>query len=126
MGLESWLHKELLDRRIVVVSGRLDDGAAVKAAAALLSLDAQGDEPIELHLNSPDGELGAAFVLIDTIEMLRLPLRTLCRGQVGGPVIGLLAVADYRMAAPHARFHLSQPTTRFAGTPEAIAAQSRQ
>jgi ATP-dependent Clp protease, protease subunit len=38
----------------------------------------------------------------------------------------VIATADYRAATPHARFHLSQPTARFAGTPEAIAAQNRQ
>ena len=38
----------------------------------------------------------------------------------------MVAAADHRAAAPHARFHLSQPTARFTGTPEEIAAQSRQ
>jgi len=35
-------------------------------------------------------------------------------------------VADHRVAAPNARFHLTQPTVKFAGTPEAIPARSRQ
>jgi len=74
----------------------------------------------------PDGALGAAFVLIDTVDTLRSALRVLCRGQIGGPSIGVVAAADDRAAALHARFHLSQPTARFAGTPEEIAAQSRQ
>jgi len=126
MGLGDWLQEQLFDRRIVLVAGRLGDDAAAKAAAALLSLDARGDEPIELHLDSPSGELGAVFVLIGIIETLRLPLRVSCRGQVGGPVVGLLAVVDHRVAAPHARFHLAQPLAKFAGTPEAIVAQSRQ
>ncbi len=100
MSLGGWLQEQLFERRIVLVTGQLDDGAAAKAAAALLALDARGERPIELHLDSPDGALGAAFVLIDT--------------------------ADHRTAAPHTRFRLSQPTGRFAGTPEEIAAQSRQ
>jgi ATP-dependent Clp protease protease subunit len=45
---------------------------------------------------------------------------------VGGPAIGVAAAADRRVAAPHARFRLGQPTARFTGTPESIAAQSRQ
>jgi Protease subunit of ATP-dependent Clp proteases len=40
--------------------------------------------------------------------------------------LGLVTAADHCTASPHARFHLSQPTARFAGTPEEIAAQSRQ
>ena len=126
MGLGGWLEEQLFGRRIVLVRGRLDDGAAAKAAAALLSLQAAGDQPIEMHLDSADGDLTSVLGLIDTLELLALPLRILCRGQVGGPVIGLLAGGDHRMATPHARFHLAQPTARLAGTPDAIAAQSRQ
>jgi ATP-dependent Clp protease protease subunit len=126
MSLARWLQDRLFERRIVIVTGQLDDVAAATAVAALVALDASGERPIELHLDSPDGALGATFVLIDTADMLRSVLRVLCRGQVGGPAIGVVAAADHRVAAPHARFHLSQPTARFAGTPEEIAAQSRQ
>jgi ATP-dependent Clp protease protease subunit len=126
VDLGDWLRQELFERRIVRVSGRLDDAAAARATAALLALDAHGDRPIELQLDSPDSELGAAFVLIDVADTLRSTLRVLCRSQVGGPAIGMLAAADQRAAAPHARFHLCQPVARFTGTAEAIAAQSRQ
>jgi ATP-dependent Clp protease protease subunit len=121
-----WLQEQLFDRRIVMLAGRLDEDAAARAAAALTALDAAGDRPIELHLDCADAALGAAFVLIDTIGALRVSLRVRCRGQVGGPALGVVAAADHRAAAPHTRFHLAQPTARFTGTPEEIAAQSRQ
>jgi len=35
MSLGGWLQEQLFERRIVVVTGRLDDDAATKAAAAL-------------------------------------------------------------------------------------------
>jgi ATP-dependent Clp protease protease subunit len=126
MSLGGWLQERLFERRIVLVTGRLDDEAASRAAAALLALDASGDRPIELHLDSPDGALGATFVLIDTMDTLRSEMRVLCRGQVGGPALGVIAAADHRAAAPHTRFHLSQPTARFAGSPAEIAARSRE
>src|SRR4029453_10580882 len=87
MSLGAWLEEQLFERRVVLVTGRLDDDAAGKAAAALLALDARADRPIDLHLDNPDGALGAAFVLIDTADTLRSALRVLCRGQIGGPVI---------------------------------------
>jgi ATP-dependent Clp protease protease subunit len=125
MSLGGWLEEQLFERRIVLVTGRLDDDAAAKAAAALLALDARADRPIELYLDSPDGALEAAFALMDTADTLRSALRVLCRGRVGGPAIAVIAAADHRAAAPHTRFHLSQPTARFAGTPGEIAAQNR-
>jgi ATP-dependent Clp protease protease subunit len=38
----------------------------------------------------------------------------------------VLAAASRRVSAPHARFRLGQPAGRFTGTPDSIAAQSRQ
>ena len=124
--LSAWLQEKLFERRIVLVTGRLDADLAAEASAALMTLDATGDEPIELHLNCSDGTLESAFVLIDTVDLLRATLRVHCRGQVGGPAIGVAAVADYRSAALHTRFRLFQPAAQFSGTPEQIASQSRE
>src|SRR3989442_11244933 len=104
MSRGDWLHEQLFERRIVLVSGRLDDTAAAKAAAALLALDAGGSRPIELHVNSPDGELGAAFVLIDTADTLRSALHVPCRGQIGGPGVALGPAAGHPPPPPPARF----------------------
>ena len=126
MSLGGWLEQRLFERRIVVVSGRLDDEVANRAVAALLALDAVGELPIELHLNVAEATLDAALTLMDTADALHAPLRVLCRGQVGGPALGVVASADHRVAMPHAQFHLSQPTARFAGNPDEIAAQNRR
>jgi hypothetical protein len=37
MSLEAWLEEQLFERRIVLVTGRLDDDTAARAAAALLA-----------------------------------------------------------------------------------------
>jgi ATP-dependent protease ClpP protease subunit len=124
--LSAWLQEKLFERRIVLATGRLDADLAAEAAAALMTLDAIGDEPIELHLDSPDGTLESAFVLIGTLDLLRATLHVHCRGQVGGSAIGVAAAADHRSASPHTRFRLFQPATQFSGTPDQIAAHSRQ
>jgi ATP-dependent Clp protease protease subunit len=121
----AWLHEELYDRRIVLMTGRLDDAVAARAAAALLSLDADGAGPIELHVDSPDGTLEAAFVLIDTLSQLRAPVGARCRGEVGSPAIGVVAAAGQRSASPHTRFRLAQPRVQFSGSPDQVAAHAR-
>ena len=126
MTFGGWLDEQLFERRIVRLNGRLEDDAATKVATALLALDARATDPVQLHIDSADGALGAAFVLIDTIDTLRSTLRMFCRGQVGGPVIGLMAARCHRAAAPHTRFRLSQPAARFAGTADAIALENRR
>jgi ATP-dependent Clp protease, protease subunit len=124
--LSAWLREKLFERRIVLVTGWLGADLAAETAAALMILDATGDEPIELHLDSPDGTLESAFVLIDTLDLLHSTLRAHCRGQVGGPAIGVAAATDHRSASPHTRFRLFQPTAQFSGTPDGIASHSRQ
>ena len=124
--LSSWLQEKLFERRIVLITGRLDDDVAAEAAAALMALDGAGDTPIELHLDSHDGTLESAFIVIDALDLLRAAVRVHGRGQVGGPALGVMAAAAHRSAAAHTRFRLRQPTARFTGTPDQIAAYSRQ
>ena len=120
----AWLHERLFERRIVFVTGRLDDAAA-RAAAELMTLDATGDAPIDLYLDSPDGTLEAAFVLIDTLDLVRATVRAHCLGQAGGPAVGVVAVAARRSASPHARFRLAQPDVQLSGTADQLASHSR-
>jgi ATP-dependent Clp protease protease subunit len=124
--VQDWLREKLYERRIVLVTGALDDAVAAEAAAALMTLDAAADAPIEIHVDSPDGTLEAAFVVMDTIDGLRATVRALCRGRVGGPAVGIVAAASHRVAFPTTQFRLGQPKAQFSGTPDQIAAQSRQ
>ncbi|HEV8471669.1 MAG TPA: ATP-dependent Clp protease proteolytic subunit [Methylomirabilota bacterium] len=122
----AWLQEKLFERRIVFVTGRLDDALASQAAAQIMTLDATGDDPIDVVLDSADGTLETAFVLIDVIDAAHATVRVQCQGQVGGPAIGIVAAADQRFASPHATFRLTAPATQLSGTPDQIAAQSEQ
>jgi ATP-dependent Clp protease protease subunit len=121
-----WLHEKLFERRIVFVTGRLDETLAGQVAAQIMALDASGDAPIDLFLDSGGGTLEAAFVLIDVVDAARTTVRVHCRGQVNGPAIGVVAVADERSAAPHTTFRLTAPVERAAGTPDEVAERSIQ
>ena len=121
-----WLQDRLFERRIVFVTGRLDEGLAARTAAQIMALDADGDAPIDLVVASDDGTLEAAFVLIDVVDAAHATVRVQCRGQVAGPAVGVAAAADQRSAAPHTTFRLSAPATRLSGTPDQVAAQSAQ
>jgi ATP-dependent Clp protease protease subunit len=115
---DDWRHDiqaRLFDQRIVMVSGPLDDQRATDAAAQLMTLDATGDEPAHLHLDCADGLLGAALSLMDVIDLLGVEVHATCRGQAVGPSLGVLAVAHRRLAAPHARLGLFEPSESFRG-----------
>ena len=124
--MPDWLQEKLFERRTVLVTGRLDDALASQAAAQIMALDATGDEPIDVVLDSAEGTLEAAFVLIDVIDAANATVRVQCRGNVGGPAVGVVAAADERSAAPHTTFRLIAPAVAASGTPDQIAMQSEQ
>jgi ATP-dependent Clp protease protease subunit len=122
-GLPPWLSERLFERRIVFVRGPITHTAASTAAATLLSLDAPGGDPVQLHLAAPDGDLDAAFALIDTIDGMRAPVHAVATAEVGGAAVGVYAVARRRLAQPHARFRLAEPRAgEITGTADDVAA----
>ncbi len=121
-----WLREQLFARRIVLLTGPLEATLAAEIHAQLAALDASSREPIALHVDSPDAALAAAFTVMDAMDALHAPVHVLCRGQAGGAAIGVVACGARRAATPHARLRLSQPRERFTGTPDQIAARSRE
>jgi len=57
------LRERPFDHRIVLVTGWLGDAVAASGGSGAHDLGATGDDPVELHLDSPDGTLEAVFVL---------------------------------------------------------------
>ena len=112
----TWMQKQLFDNRIVLVSGALDDMAGSEIGAALMTLDALGDGPVHLQIDSDGGSLSAALALMDIIDVLGVPVRAACVGQAAGPVVGVLAVCSHRLMAAHARLRLVEPSMEGRGT----------
>lgn len=117
------LRARLLDQRVVVVSGPLGHPVANRAAAELMTLDATGDGPIELRLDSTGGDLDPALVLIDTIGVVGVAVRVTCLGRVEGSATGVVAVATHRRAGTHTRFRLCEPeVSSLSGSPARLEA----
>ena len=112
----------MLQRRLVLVSGHLDDATAGTAAATLMLLDADGDDPISLLLTCPGADLGAAEMLAETIDLVGVPVHAVCRGTLGGAALAPFAAADRRTASVNALFVLQEPTTAVQGRADEVAA----
>jgi ATP-dependent Clp protease protease subunit len=116
-----WLAERLFDKRIVSLTGRLDSEATNRAAASLALLDASGDGEVQLWLHGVDADIDAAATLLDTLDLMSVPLHVHCRGDVRGMAVALLAPADRRTAASHATFHLREPQTSCTGPASDVA-----
>lgn len=104
--------RRLLAQRVVLLSGPLDDFSVTRVAAELMTLDAEGDDPVTLRVDCGEAALAPALTLMDVIELMGVPVRALCLGQVGAGAVGVVAVCAHRSAMPSTRFSLSEPATQ--------------
>jgi ATP-dependent Clp protease protease subunit len=121
-GVAPWLAEKLFERRVVMLTGALTGGSASQAAASLLTLDALGTEPVHLHLSAPEGDLNAAFAVVDAVDAMRCELHATVTGEAGGAAVAVLAAAHRRLAYRHARIRLTEPrSATVAGTADEVA-----
>jgi ATP-dependent Clp protease, protease subunit len=110
--LSDTMRRRLLDQRVVLLHGGLDDLAVTRLAAELMTLDADGDGSVTLRVDCGEAGLAPALTLMDVIELMGVPVRALCLGQVAAGAIGVVAVCAHRSAMPSTRFSLCEPATR--------------
>jgi len=120
------IRSRLLSERVVSLFGRLDDSTVSDLAAQLWSLDALGDEPIELLLSVSGGTVNATSALIDVLDVVGVEIAITCVGGLVGPPVGLLAAVEKRRAAPSARFVLRDEEVRLEGSYRDLDAAVRQ
>jgi ATP-dependent Clp endopeptidase proteolytic subunit ClpP len=122
--------RSLLARRVVLVHGRIEAEAAARAAAALMMLDASGDERIVVRLLSADATVDDGLALMDTMAVLGVPVDTVGLGTTAGGAVGVLAAGRRRQLARHARLRLHEPDGAVAGraveVERAVAAHEAQ
>lgn len=106
----------LLARRVVLVRGMLDDTQASEVAATLMTLDATGDEHVELRIGPADGTVEAALAVTDVMAVLGVPVHTVGLGVLSGGAVALLAAGGHRQLTRHAQLHLHEPDTTVAGS----------
>jgi ATP-dependent Clp protease protease subunit len=125
-GLQDKLYERLLEQRIVLASGVLDEPAATRLSAQLLTLDAEGDGPIRLQLQNLQADLSAALTLMGVLDVVRAEVQAFVGGDIGGPALGVLASCPRRLAYPNASFTMSEPRLRFSGTATEVSAHEQQ
>ena len=120
------LYERLLAKRIVLASGLLDDDAASRLSAQLLTLDAEQEGPIRLELQNLRAELPAALTVMGILDVLRAPVHACVSGEINGPALGVLVSCPRRSGYPNASFVLAEPKLHFGGTVTAVTVHEQQ
>jgi ATP-dependent Clp protease protease subunit len=120
------LRERLYERRIVLLTGQLDQAAATSAAAQVMLLDGTSEQPIQLHISCSDGNLDASIMLAETIDLLRAPVHAVAGGILGGAAVVVYASATSRMAHRHTALQLREPRFETSGTADQLASRIAQ
>jgi ATP-dependent Clp protease, protease subunit len=120
------VYEQLLQRRIVLANGHLTDETATRLCAQLLTLDAEGDQPIRFELQNLGADLTAAITVMGVLDTVGVPVQARVAGRMDGAALGVLAACPQRAAYPNAVFALSEPTAEFGGTVAVVTAREEQ
>jgi ATP-dependent Clp protease, protease subunit len=123
------IFSRLLMDRIIFMGTPVNDDVANIIIAQMLFLEA--DNPgrdIFLYINSPGGSVSAGLAIYDTMQYLTSPVNTICMGMAASMGCFLLAGGrkGKRMALPHSRIMMHQPSGGAQGTAADIEIQARE
>ncbi len=106
------IFSRLLNDRIVMLSGEVNDAAASLVVAQLLYLEGQDSEKdISLYINSPGGSITAGMAIYDTMQYIKCDVSTICIGLAASMGSFLLSsgAKGKRLALPNSEILIHQP-----------------
>lgn len=106
------LYSRLLEDRIILLCGEIDDNVANIVVAQLLYLDSINNENINLYINSNGGSVTAGFAIYDTMNHIKSDVSTICLGLAASMGAFLLSsgAKGKRYALPNADILIHQPS----------------
>ena len=74
------LYSKLLEDRIIMIYGEIDDNVSNIVVAELLYLDSINNDDISLYINSNGGSITAGMAIYDTMNFIKSDVYTICIG----------------------------------------------
>lgn len=110
------VYSRLLRERIIFLGSPIDSEVANVMVAQLLLLDSQSQEdPINLFINCPGGEVYSGLAIYDVMQYIRAPVHTNCVGiaMSMGSVILMAGERGHRVALPNSRIMIHAGSAGF-------------
>lgn len=106
------IFSRLLEDRVVLITGEINDEIAAVVVAQLLYLAAQDPQKeISLYINSPGGSVTAGLAILDTMEHISCPVSTIAVGLAAsmGAILLAAGAPGRRSVLPNAEVMIHQP-----------------
>ncbi len=107
------IYSRLLQDRIIMLSGEVNDDIASLVVSQLLFLESQDPaKDIHLYINSPGGVVSSGLAIYDTMNYVKCDVSTICMGLAASMGSFLLAggAKGKRLALPNAEIMIHQPS----------------
>ena len=123
------IYSMLLKERVIFMTGQVEDHMANLVVAQMLFLESENpDKDIHLYINSPGGSVTAGLSIYDTMQFIKPDVSTMCIGQAASMGAMLLAggAKGKRLALPHSRMMIHQPSGGAQGQASDIEIQANE
>lgn len=123
------LYSRLLDERIIMLTDPFDDVMASIIVSQLLYLQSEdATKDITMYINSPGGSVTAMWSIVDTMNLIKPNVSTVCIGLAAsaGSVVLAAGQKGKRFILPHAEVMIHQPLGGAQGQASDIQIQATQ
>jgi ATP-dependent Clp protease protease subunit len=123
------IYNRLYRERIIFLGRDIDDEIANQIIAVMLYLDSEDPgKDIYLYINSPGGMVTSGLAIYDTMQHIKSDVVTICVGLAASMGSFLLAAGTKgkRLALPHSRIMIHQPSGGTRGQATDIEIEARE
>ncbi len=105
------LYSRLLEDRIILLTGEIDDHTANIVVSELLYLDSLNNQDISIYINSPGGSVTSGMAIYDTMNFIKSDVSTICIGIAASMGAFLLSsgTKGKRYSLPNSEIMIHQP-----------------
>lgn len=99
-----------LAERKIFIEGEINDEVASEFCKQVLYLNHEDpQQPIDVYIHSPGGEIQAGLQIYDVLQLSQAPIRTICLGKAYSMAALLFASAKRRLMLPNSEIMLHEP-----------------
>uniref|UniRef100_B8HPM8 ATP-dependent Clp protease proteolytic subunit n=1 Tax=Cyanothece sp. (strain PCC 7425 / ATCC 29141) TaxID=395961 RepID=B8HPM8_CYAP4 len=123
------IYNRLYRERIIFLGKEVDDEIANQIVAVMLYLDSEDPgKDIVLYINSPGGSVTAGMAIYDTMQHIKSDVVTICVGLAAsmGSFLLTAGAPGKRLALPHSRIMIHQPSGGTRGQASDIEIEARE
>lgn len=109
-----------MEKRQIFVFSQIDSYSSEFIIRQLLSMDRESSEEITMFINSPGGSVYQMFAIIDTMKIIKSPIRTVVMGIAASAAACLASAGRIRLISPTAQVMIHEASAGAIGSISSI------